>query len=164
MGSLAVQLARAFGAQVTGVCHTRNADLVRSIGADQVIDYTRQDITHTGRRDDLIVDLAGNRPLSTLRSALTPEGTLVIVGGSGGPWFMGIGRTLSAAVMSPFVRQRLRPFFSKPNREDLLVLTEIAQAGHLTPVVDRTYPLAATAAAIGSVGERHTQGKTVLTV
>jgi NADPH:quinone reductase-like Zn-dependent oxidoreductase len=140
LGSFAVQLAKAFGAQVTGVCHTRNADLVRSLGADHVIDSTRQDITHRGLHDDLIVDLAGNRSLSTLRGARTPEGTLVIVGGSGGPWFMGIGRTLRAAAISPFVRRRLRPFFSKPNREDLVVLKELAEAGDLTPVVDGTYP------------------------
>ena len=164
VGSLAVQLAKAFGAEVTGVCSTRSVDLVRSIGADHVIDYTTDGIAQGGRRYDLILDLAGNRPLSTLRRALTPAGTLVIVGGSGGRWFMGIGRTLKAAVVSPLVGQRLRPFFSKPTREDLVVLRELLEAGTLTPVIDRTYPLAATAEAIGSVGQRHSQGKTILTI
>jgi NADPH:quinone reductase-like Zn-dependent oxidoreductase len=149
---------------VTGVCSTGSVELVRSLGADQVIDYTSDDITHSGRRYDLILDLAGNRPLSTLRRALTPDGTLVIVGGSGGRWFMGIGRTLRAALVSPLVGQRLRPFFSRPNREDLVVLRELLAAGRLTPVIGRTYPMAAAAAAIGYVGDRHTQGKTVITI
>jgi NADPH:quinone reductase-like Zn-dependent oxidoreductase len=164
VGTLAVQLAKAFGAQVTGVCSTRSVDLVRSLGAEQVIDYTTGGITQGGRRYDLILDLAGNRPLPTLRRALAPKGTLVIVGGSGGRWFMGIGRTLRAALVSPLVGQRLRPFFSKPSRKDLLVLKELLEAGKVTPVIDRTYPLAAAALAVGHVGDRHTQGKTVITV
>ncbi len=164
VGTFAVQIAKAFGAEVTGVCSTGNVDLVRSIGADDVIDYTRKDFTRGGRRYDLILDTAGNRPLSDLRRALTPTGTLVIVGGSGGPWFMGIGRTFRAFALSPFVRQRLRPFFSKATKEDLLALKDLIEAGKLTPVIDRTYRLSEAPEAIGYVGERHTHGKTVITV
>jgi NADPH:quinone reductase-like Zn-dependent oxidoreductase len=111
VGSFAVQFAKAFGVQVTGVCSTKGLDLVRSIGADHVIDYTQEDFTRSGQRYDLILEMAGNRSLSDLRRALTPKGTLVLVGGSGGRWFMGIGRTLRAVVVSRFVRQRLRSFF-----------------------------------------------------
>jgi NADPH:quinone reductase-like Zn-dependent oxidoreductase len=164
VGTFAVQLAKAFGAQVTAVCSTSKVDLVKSIGADQVIDYTREDVTHMSRRYDLILDLAGNRPLSHLRRALGPTGTLVIVGGSGGPWLMGIGRTAQAQLLSPFVRQRLRAFFSKPQQADLMVLKELIESGKVTPVIDRTYPLSKAPEAIGAVGERHSQGKTVITV
>ena len=115
--------------------------MVRSIGADQVIDYTREDFTRTGQRYDLILEMAGNRSLADLRRALTPKGTLVLVGGSGGRWFMGTGRTLRAVVMSPFVGQRLRSFLSKPRGADLVVLKELIEAGKLTPVIDRTFPL-----------------------
>jgi NADPH:quinone reductase-like Zn-dependent oxidoreductase len=164
VGSFAVQLAKAFGAEVTGVCSTKSVDLVRSIGADHVVDYTQEDFTRTGERYDLILEMAGNRSLSDLRRALTPKGTLVLVGGSGGRWFMGIGRTLRAVMVSPFVGQRLRSFFSKPKREDLVVLKELLEAGKLTPVIDRTFPLSETAEAIRYVGERSTQGKTVISV
>jgi NADPH:quinone reductase-like Zn-dependent oxidoreductase len=164
VGSFAVQLAKAFGAQVTGVCSTRSAELVRSIGADQVVDYTREDFTRTGQRYDLILELAGNRSLSELRRALSPTGTLVLVGGSGGRWLMGTGRTLRAVVVSPFVGQRLRSFFSKPRGADLVVLKELLEAGKVTPVIDRSFPLSETAEAIRYVGERSTQGKTVITV
>jgi NADPH:quinone reductase-like Zn-dependent oxidoreductase len=164
VGSFAVQLAKAFGAQVTGVCSTNSAELVRSIGADQVIDYTQQDFTRSGRRYDLILEMAGNRSLADLRRALTPKGTLVLVGGSGGRWFMGTGRTLRAVLVSPFVGQRLRSFFSKPRGADLVVLKELIEAGKITPVIDRTFPLSETPEAIRYVGERSTQGKTVITV
>jgi NADPH:quinone reductase-like Zn-dependent oxidoreductase len=164
VGSFAVQLAKAFGAEVTGVCSTKSVEMVRSIGADHVIDYTQEDFTRTGQRYDLILELAGNRSLSELRRALTPRGTLVLVGGSGGRWFMGIGRTLRAVVVSPFVRQRLRSFFSKPRGADLVVLKEFIEAGKVTSVIDRTFPLSETAEAIRYVGERSTQGKTVITV
>jgi NADPH:quinone reductase-like Zn-dependent oxidoreductase len=164
VGSFAVQFAKAFGAEVTGVCSTQSVDLVRSIGADHVIDYTQQDFTRTGQRYDLILEMAGNRSLADLRRALTPKGTLVLVGGSGGRWFMGTGRTLRAVVVSVFVRQRLRPFLSKPKRADLVVLKELLEAGKVTPVIDRTFPLNETPEAIQYVGERSTQGKTVITV
>jgi NADPH:quinone reductase-like Zn-dependent oxidoreductase len=164
VGSFAVQLAKAFGAQVTGVCSTKSVDMVRSIGADHVIDYTQQDFTRTGRRYDLILEMAGNRSLADLRRALTPKGTLVLVGGSGGRWFMGTGRTLRAVLVSPFVGQRLRSFLSKPRGEDLVVLQELLEAGKVAPVIDRTFPLRETPEAIRYVGERSTQGKTVITV
>jgi NADPH:quinone reductase-like Zn-dependent oxidoreductase len=164
VGSFAVQLAKAFGAEVTGVCSTKSVDMVRSIGADHVIDYTQQDFTQTGERYDLILEMAGNRSLADLRRALTPNGTLVLVGGSGGRWFMGTGRTLRAVVVSPFVGQRLRSFFSKPRGADLVVLKELIEAGKVTPVIDRTFPLSETPEAIRYVGERSTQGKTVITV
>lgn len=163
VGTFAVQLAKAFGADVTGVCSTQSVDMVRSIGADHVIDYTQEDFTRSGQRYDLILEMAGNRSLSDLRRALTPKGTLVIVGGSGGRWFMGTGRTLRAVLLSPFVRQRLRSFFSKPRSGDLVVLKELIEAGKFTPVIDRTFPLNETSEAIGYVGERSTQGKTVIT-
>jgi NADPH:quinone reductase-like Zn-dependent oxidoreductase len=164
VGSFAVQLAKAFGAEVTGVCSTKSVELVRSLGADHVIDYTQEDFTRSGQRYDLILEMAGNRSLSDLRRALTPKGTLVLVGGSGGRWFMGTGRTLRAVVVSRFVRQRLRSFFSKPKRADLVVLKELIEAGKLTPVIDRAFPLSETPEAIRYVGERSTQGKTVITV
>jgi NADPH:quinone reductase-like Zn-dependent oxidoreductase len=164
VGSYAVQLAKAFGAEVTGVCSTKGVEMVRSIGADHVIDYTQEDFTQTGRRYDLILEMAGNRSLSDLRRALTPRGTLVLVGGSGGKWLMGTGRTLRAVMMSPFVRQRLRPFFSKPRGEDLVVLKELIEAGKVTPVIDRAFPLSEAPEAVRYVGERSTQGKTVITV
>jgi NADPH:quinone reductase-like Zn-dependent oxidoreductase len=161
VGSFAVQLAKAFGAEV---CSTKSADLVRSIGADQVIDYTQQDFTRSGRRYDLILEMAGNRSLADLRRALTPKGTLVLVGGSGGRWFMGTGRTLRAVLVSPFVGQRLRSFLSTQRGADLVVLRELIEAGKLTPVIDRTFPLSETPEAIRYVGERSTQGKTIITV
>jgi NADPH:quinone reductase-like Zn-dependent oxidoreductase len=164
VGSFAVQLAKAFGAEVTGVCSTKSADMVRSIGADHVIDYTQQDFTRTGQHYDLILEMAGNRSLADLRRALTAKGTLVLVGGSGGRWFMGTGRTLRAVLVSPLVGQRLRSFLSKPKGADLVVLKELLEAGKLTPVIDRTFPLSETPAAIRYVGEQSTQGKTVITV
>jgi NADPH:quinone reductase-like Zn-dependent oxidoreductase len=164
VGSFAVQLAKAFGAEVTGVCSTKSLEMVRSIGADHIIDYTQQDFTRSGQRYDLILEMAGNRSLSDLRRALTPKGTLVLVGGSGGKWFMGIGRTLRAVLVSPFAGQRLRSFFSKPRGADLVVLKELIEAGKLTPVIDRTFPLRESPEAISYVGERSTQGKTVITV
>lgn len=164
VGTFAVQIAKAFGAEVTGVCSTRNVDLVRSIGADHVIDYTQDDFTQRGQRYDVILDTVGNRSLSDTRRALTPRGSLVIVGGSGGPWLMGMGRSVRALMLSPFVRQRLRAFVSKPNTADLNVLKELTEDGRVTPVIDRTYPLGETREAIGHIGARHTRGKTVITV
>ena len=164
VGTFAVQIAKSYGAEVTGVCSTRNVDMVRSIGADHVIDYTQEDITQSGQRYDLILDMAGNRSLSDCRRALTPEGTLVIVGGSGGPWLMGMGRTVRALVLSPFVRERLRPFLSLPKKEDLVVLKELIEACKVTPVIDRTYALREVPEAIRYLEERHARGKVVITV
>jgi NADPH:quinone reductase-like Zn-dependent oxidoreductase len=142
VGSFAVQLAKGFGAEVTGVASTSQLELVGSIGADEVLDYTRQDVTDGTRHWDLILDTAGRRPLSRLRRALTPAGTLVIVGGEGGGRFMGgFLRNLRAPVLSRFVGQRLRMLASKERPEDLQTLRELLEAGKLTPVVGRTYPL-----------------------
>jgi NADPH:quinone reductase-like Zn-dependent oxidoreductase len=142
VGSFAVQLAKAFGAQVTGVASTAQLELVRSIGADEVIDYTRQDVTDGTRQWDLILDCAGRRTLSQLRRALTPTGTLVIVGGEGGGrWLGGFDRQLRAVVLSRLVGQRLRMLSSKPGHQDLEVLRELLEAGKLSPVIGRSYPL-----------------------
>jgi NADPH:quinone reductase-like Zn-dependent oxidoreductase len=165
VGLFAVQLAKAFGAHVTGVASTTQVDLVRSIGADEVIDYTRQDVTDGTRHWDLILDTAGRRSLSRLRRALTPKGTLVIVGGEGaGRWMGGFDRNLRAPVLSRFVGQRLRMLASKPRQEDLQTLRELIQAGKLTPVIDRTYPLAEVPEAIRRLEAGHTRGKLVIAV
>ncbi|MCL1601636.1 MAG: NAD(P)-dependent alcohol dehydrogenase [Actinomycetia bacterium] len=164
VGTYAVQIAKAFGGEVTGVCSTRNVDMVRSIGADHVVDYTQQDIAGSGERYDLILDTAGNRPVSELRSVLTPTGTLVIVGGSGGPWLMGTGRSLRALAISPFTGQKLTMFLSRTSKEDLVALAELVDSEDVAPVIDATYPLSETAEALSHVGERHTRGKTVITV
>ena len=164
VGTYAVQIAKSFGAEVTGVCSTRNVDMVRSIGADHVIDYTQEDITQGGQRYEVILDTAGNRSLSHLRRSLTPEGTLVLIGGSGGRWLMGAGRTVRASMLSPFVSQRLRSFLSKSTKEDLVVLKELIEAGKVTPVIDKTDGLSNAPEAFDHVGARHTQGKTVITV
>ncbi len=164
VGTYAVQIAKACGADVTGVCSARNVDMVRSIGADHVIDYTREDVAQSGKRYDVILDMAGNRSLSDLRGALTPNGTLVIVGGSGGRWLMGFGRTLRAVALSPFVSQNLRQFMSKERGEDLITLKELIEDGKVTPVIDRTFPLSEAPEAVAYVGQRHAQGKTVVTV
>ena len=164
VGSFAVQIAKALGAEVTGVASTRNLDLVRGLGADHVIDYTTEGITDSGRRFDAIIDIAGNRPLAELRRTLEPKGTLVIVGGSGSRATMGFGRTVRAALLSPFVKQRLRGLISKPNAADLGTLVGYATAGALTSQVDATYPLGEAAAAIDLVGAGRSRGKTVVTV
>jgi NADPH:quinone reductase-like Zn-dependent oxidoreductase len=165
IGTLAVQLGKAFEAHVTGVCSTAKVDLVESLGADRVIDYTRQSITDGSYRYDLILDTAGRRSLSTLRRALGPRGTLVIVGGEGGNrWTGGFGRQLRAAALSPFVRQRLRMLMSAEHRKDLLVLKDLIEAGRLTPVVDRTYPLSQAIDALEHYEDGHPRGKIVITV
>jgi NADPH:quinone reductase-like Zn-dependent oxidoreductase len=166
VGSFAVQLAKAFGAQVTGVASTTQLDLVRSIGADAVIDYTRQDITDGTRRFDLILDCAGRRSLSQLRRALTPKGTLVIVGGEGGGrWMGGFTRNLRAPVLSRFVGQRLRMLASKERPEDLQALRELLEAGKVTPLIDRAFPLRKVPEAIRQMVEgRGRGGMIVITV
>jgi NADPH:quinone reductase-like Zn-dependent oxidoreductase len=166
VGSFAVQLAKAFGAEVTGVCSTTKLDLVRSLGADEVIDYTREDFADGARRWDLIVDTAGRRSLSQLRRALTRRGTLVIVGGEGGGrWLGGFDRMiLRAPAMSVFSRQRLRSFVSKERREDLLVLKGLIEAGKVTPAIDRTYSLSEVPEAIRYLEAGHARGKIVIRV
>jgi NADPH:quinone reductase-like Zn-dependent oxidoreductase len=165
VGSFAVQIAKAFGAHVTGVCSTTKVDLVRSIGADDVIDYTRDDFAETGERYDVVLDIAGNRSLSHLRRALGPRGTLVIVGGEGGGrWFGGIDRQLRASMLSPFVSQKLGTFVAKANGEDLVVLKELIEAGKVTPVIDKAYPLSEVPEAIRHLKEGHARGKVVITM
>jgi NADPH:quinone reductase-like Zn-dependent oxidoreductase len=141
VGSYAVQLAKAFGAAVTGVCSTTKLDLVRSLGADHVIDYTRDYFADGTHRYDLILDIAGNPPLSRLRRALTPTGTAVIVGGEEGGNLTGMNRQLRALALSPFVRQRLTMFIAKQHSGDLERLTDLIEAGTVTPSIDRTYAL-----------------------
>jgi NADPH:quinone reductase-like Zn-dependent oxidoreductase len=166
VGTFAVQLAKAFGAEVTGVCSTTKVDLVRSLGADEVIDYTREDFADGARRWDLIVDTAGRRSLSHLRRALTPRGTLVIVGGEGGGrWLGGFDRQiLRAPILSALVRQRLRPLISKERSDDLVVLKEFIEAGEVTPVIDRTYSLREVPEAIRYLEAGHARGKIVIRV
>jgi NADPH:quinone reductase-like Zn-dependent oxidoreductase len=166
VGSFAVQLAKAFGAKVTGVASTAQVELVGTIGADDVIDYTRQDVTDGTRQWDLILDCAGRRTLSQLRRALTPTGTLVIVGGEGGGrWLGGFDRNLRAVALSRFTSQRLRMLSSTPRQEDLEVLRELIEAGKVTPVIGRSYPLAEVPEAIRQMVEgRGGGGKVVITV
>jgi NADPH:quinone reductase-like Zn-dependent oxidoreductase len=165
VGSFAVQLAKAFGALVTGVASTTQVELVRSIGADEVLDYTRQDVTDGTRRWDLILDTAGHRTLSQLRRALTPRGTLVIVGSEGrGRWLGGFDRSLRAGVLSRLVSQRLRMLASKPNQHDLQALRELAEAGKLTPVIGQSYPLGEVPEAMRQLKAGNTRGKIVITV
>src|SRR5712691_3441651 len=142
VGTFAVQIAKSFGAHVTGVCSTRNVDMVRSIGADHVIDYTQEDFTQSGQKYDLILQLAGTRSPSDCRRALTSKGVLVLSSGeSSGRWIGPVDRIIKAVVLSPFVSQRLVALVAKRSKEDLQVLKELIEAGKVTPVVDRTYPL-----------------------
>ena len=166
VGTYAVQLAKARGATVTGVCRTAKVDLVRALGADQVIDYTRADPTDGSRRYDRILDIGGSTRLSSLRCALTPAGRLTIVGGeSGGRWLGGADRVLRAPLLAMFVGQDLgRPWICSENRADLVALLEHVAAGEVTPVVDRTFPLEQTAAAIRHLIDGRAGGKVVITV
>ena len=165
VGWFAVQLAKAFGARVTGVASTTQVELVRSVGADEVIDYTRQDVTDGTRQWEVIIDTGGRRTLSQLRRALTPNGTLVIVGGEGGGrWMGGFLRNLRAPVVSRFVGQRLRMLVSKERQEDLEVLRELIEAGKLRPLIGRTYPLGEAPEAMRALEAGSTRGKIVITV
>ena len=165
VGTYAVQVAKVYGAHVTGVCSTTKVDMVRSIGADHVIDYTQEDFAEGDQRYDLILDIGGNSPLSRLRRTLTPEGTLVITGGEGGGrWLGGTDRQIRALVLSPFVGQKLGTFVSSENHEDMIILKELIESGKVTPVIDRTYPLSQVPEAIRYLEEGHAQGKVVITV
>jgi NADPH:quinone reductase-like Zn-dependent oxidoreductase len=162
VGTFAVQIAKSFGARVTGVCSTKNLDMVRSIGAHQVIDYTREDFTQSEQRYDVMLDLVGSRSLSNCRRALTARGTYVLVGVAHlGRWF-GLARQTKALTLSPFVRQRMRVFIVRHNREDLAVLKELVEAGEVTPVIDRRYELSELPEALRHQGEGHPQGKIVI--
>jgi NADPH:quinone reductase-like Zn-dependent oxidoreductase len=165
VGTYAVQIAKAFGAHVTGVCSSTKVEMVRSIGADHVIDYTRDDFAEGDQRYDLILDIGGNSSLARLRRALTPRGTLVITGGeSDGQWLGGTDRQIRALLLSPFVGQKLGTFINKENHEDMIVLKELVESGKVTPVIDRTYPLSDVPEAIRYLEEGHAQGKVVITV
>lgn len=159
VGTFAVQIAKAFGAEVTGVCSTRNVDMVRSIGADQVIDYTREDFTQSGQRYDLILDQVANHSLSDCRRALTPQGIHIPNSGHGG-----LGYIIKAFLLSAFVRQQGRPFIAIPNNEDLGVLKELIESGKVTPVIDRTYPLSEVPEAMRYLDKGHARGKVVIAV
>jgi NADPH:quinone reductase-like Zn-dependent oxidoreductase len=165
VGIFAVQIAKSFDAEVTGVCSTRNVDMVRSLGADHVIDYTREDFTQSGQKYDLVFQLAGTRSPSECRRALTSEGTLVQISGeSDGRWIGPVGRIIKALVLSPFVSQKMATFTVKPNKKDLQFLKQLVESGKVTPVIDRTYPLSEVPEAIRYLEEGHTQGKVVITV
>ncbi len=161
VGTFAVQIAKSFGAEVTGVCSTRNIDLVRSIGADHVIDDTQEDLIKGERQYDLIFQLAGTASPSKLRRILTPKGTLVLSSGMGR--FAGIDRIVRALASSPFVSQRQVTWVAKNSHEDLVLLAELLESGQLTPVIDRSYELSEAPEAIRYVEEGHTQGKVVIT-
>ena len=164
VGSFAVQIAKALGADVTGVCSTRNVDLVRSLGADHVIDYSKTDFTRTQKRYDVILDNVEAQPLATVRRALTPTGTLLPNSGRGGRWLGPLGRIITARVLSGFTRQHLKPFLSVEKRQDLLTLADLLTTGQVTPLIDRTYPLEQAADALRYVGAGHTRGKVVITI
>jgi NADPH:quinone reductase-like Zn-dependent oxidoreductase len=162
VGTFAVQIAKAFGANVTGVCSTANLDMVRSIGADHVIDYTGADFVQTGQRYDVMLDLVGSRSLSECRRALTRRGTYVIVGVKEMGRWLGLGRQFKALLLSPFVGQRMRVFVVRHNSEDLAVLKELVEAGKLVPVIDRRYALSDVPEALRHQGEGHARGKSVI--
>jgi len=165
VGTFAVQLGKSFGADVTGVCSTRNVEMVRSIGADHVVDYTQEDFTQSDQKYDLIFQLAGTRSPSDCRRALTSKGTLILSSGeSGGRWIGPIDRIIKAVVLSPFVSQRLGTFEAKRSKEDLQVLKELVESGKVSPVIDRTYPLSEVPEAIRYLEEGHARGKVVITV
>ncbi len=159
VGTYAVQIAKAFGAEVTGVCSTRNVDMVRSIGADHVVDYTQEDFTQSGQRYDLILDNVANRSFSDLRRVLTPQGIIIPNSGHGG-----MGYVFKAYLLSPFMHQQESPFMSTPNHEDLVVMKELIEADKIAPVIDRTYPLSETPEAFRYLEEDHARGKVVITV
>jgi NADPH:quinone reductase-like Zn-dependent oxidoreductase len=165
VGTFAVQIAKSFGTEVTGVCSTRNVGMVRSLGADHVIDYTQEDFTRSGWKYDLIFQLAGTRSPSECRHALTSKGTLVLISGdSDGRWIGPVARIIKALVLSPFVSQKMASFTVKPNKEDLQFLKQLIEAGKVTPVIDRTYPLSEVPEAIRYLENGHARGKVVIRV
>jgi len=165
VGSFAVQIAKAFGAEVTGVCSTAKTELVRELGADHVVDYTREDFADGEHRYDVILDIGGNSRLTHLRRALTPAGRLVIVGGeTEGRWLGGFDRQIRAMLLSPWVSQKLGILGASENSADLSVLAELVESGEITPAIDRTYALDETPAAIRHLMEGRAQGKVVITV
>ena len=167
VGTFAVQIAKSFGADVTGVCSTRNLDMVRSLGADHVIDYTKEDFTKNGQRYDLILDNVGTQPLSGFRRVLNPNGILVMIGGGGpndGGLIGPLGRPVKALLLSPFISQKMGMLMAELNKKDLTILGDLMQSGKVTPVIDRTYPLSQIAEAIRYLEQGHARGKVVITV
>ena len=165
VGTFAVQIAKTYGADVTGVCSTRNVEMVKSIGADHVIDYTKEDFTQGSARYDLIIDNVGSHTLSEYRRVLTPNGALVMVGGpSDNSWLGPLTTSLKAYLVSPFVKQKMIFMLAQTNQEDLNVLRDLMQSGKLTPVIDRRYPLAETPQAISYLEQGHAKGKVIITV
>jgi NADPH:quinone reductase-like Zn-dependent oxidoreductase len=166
VGTFAVQIAKSFGAEVTGVCSTRNVDMVRSIGADRVIDYTQEDFTQSGQRYDLFFDCIGNHSLPACRRVLNPQGIYVPVGGTSDRWMIGpLARAIATLVLSWFVSQKLVTFFlTKPHKNDLSVMSELMAAGKVTPVIDKRYSLSEVPEAIRYLEEGHARGKVVITL
>jgi NADPH:quinone reductase-like Zn-dependent oxidoreductase len=163
VGTFAVQVAKSFDADVTGVCSTRNLDMVRSLGADKVIDYTREDFTKSGQRYDLILDCIGNHSLLACRRVLNPKGIYIAVGGPGGRWMIrGMARLITALVLSRFVSQKLVMVLAKPNKEDLIIMRELMKAGKVTPVIDKRYSLGEVPEAIRYLEEGHARGKVII--
>jgi NADPH:quinone reductase-like Zn-dependent oxidoreductase len=165
VGAFAVQMAKAFGAKVTGVCSGNKMDVVRSLGADHVVDYTAEDFTKSGLRYDVILDTGGQRSLSDLRRVLAPYGILVLIGGEGGNRVLGgVGRWIQALLLSPFVREKLRPLSTVPNKKDLMFIKELADAGKLMPLMDRAFALSEVPDAFRYLEKGHRRGKIVITV
>jgi NADPH:quinone reductase-like Zn-dependent oxidoreductase len=164
VGTFAVQIAKALGAVVTASTSTANLDMLRSIGADEVVDYTREDVTQRRGTFDLMLDIAGTRSISACRHALTPNGTYVVIGGPGGRWVRPVDRMLEVMVQRRFVSQRLLTFLAQIRFEDLEYLKGLMDAGKLSPVIDRTYPLSQTAEAMRYVEQGHARGKVVITM
>jgi NADPH:quinone reductase-like Zn-dependent oxidoreductase len=165
VGTFAVQIAKAMGAKVTGVCSTRNMAMVRSIGADRVIDYTKEDFTQSAERYDVIIDTVGTHSLWDYRRVLTPNGALVMVGAlDKGPWLGPMWSSMKALLVSPFIAQKFISFFADLDPADLGVIRNLIEAGKVTPVIDRTYPLSEVPAAIGYLEQGHARGKVVITL
>lgn len=164
VGMYAVQIAKAYGAEVTGVCSTAKMDLVRSVGADHVIDHTKQDFSETSDRFDVLIDIYGNPSLSACTRVLKPGGTLVFIGGTGGRWLMGIDRWLRAMLLAPFLRLKVRLLVHKDRLEDLVTIRDLIEAGKVTPVLDMAYPLAEVSNAIQYVTEGHARGRVMISI
>ena len=163
IGTFAVQIAKSLGAEVTGVCSTPNVAMLHAIGADHVIDYTRDDFNGAGQHYDLLLDNVENRSLADCRRALRPEGMLILNSGTGAQGFAFMQRLIQPLLMSPFISHTLRRYLSVPNHRDLVVLKELAELGHVTPVIDQIYPLSQTAAALAHIETGHARGKVVVT-
>lgn len=167
VGTFAVQIAKSFGAEVTGICSTRNVEMVRALGADHVIDYTKEDFGQSSDRYDLILDNVGNRSLGDFRRVMNPEGIYVLIGGGGpddGRWIGPFARVIKACLLSPFVSEELVMLLASINKDDLLLMKELMEEGKVTPVIDRTYALSEVPEAIRYLEKGHARGKVIITV